>query len=91
MQWFEWIHTRAYSKDCFGAIVAQLNETAPLLKGENLSGVALAVNTELETDVAVTITWNGAEPPRGGSLLARELTALLSPYGSCHKTVWKNL
>jgi len=88
MDWIEIIHLRAYSREDSDAAAAAFNElTSP--EGKNgLEEVILLRNADIDTDMAIFISWQGAVPANGKSRLGVQLSAAFSEYGRIYHSVW---
>lgn len=88
MDWIEIIHLRAYSRGDSDAAAAAFNElTSP--EGKNgLKEVILLRNADIDTDMAIFISWQGTVPANGKSRLGVQLSAAFSEYGQIYHSVW---
>lgn len=89
MKWFELIQLRSLSpKSCLLAIAA-FKELRTSLNEEDLIDAEAMTNTKLDNDSAFILIWKGCPPATGKSLIGTALCALLSNYGTTHRSSWK--
>jgi hypothetical protein len=89
MKWFEWIQLRTLSPQSCLLAIAAFKELREFMHEEDLVFTEVMTSTKLENDSAFMLVWSGSPPASGKSLIGTALCALLSNYGTTHRSSWK--